>query len=278
MRKRSKGDLLTRVKYPVEPLWERQLWKVAESYEVKDGKLFPQGKECARHYAPLKTPELPTELQRVATGNLSPIEFAGQFGLLGYRNLTGYQQHEGDPLDWVVAHARTVHFCLQFIGMLQEDASEEEIRYELEQFPDGPYALLEKIIEIDLRCDISPPKNETEKKLRGHVKASHVARIEVCKFVSYNIERVGRRLLTDRFATKIDSYISFHAMIEAVYWQLADRIEGGGVRRCLACKQFFVARDKRQQYCPPWPGSTRSRCSARLNVQNFRSREKVGEA
>jgi hypothetical protein len=82
---------------------------VAEDYVIKNGVLFPQGK--ARAYAPLKSVELPSELQRIATGELTPADFSREFGLLGYGALTR-KAEKGDPIPWILAHARTVCFCL----------------------------------------------------------------------------------------------------------------------------------------------------------------------
>src|SRR5690348_15933564 len=100
VRKHVKSDLLT---YQKHDPWESQMWAVAEAYEQRDGRIFPAG-EASRPYFPFKTPELPTELQRVSTGELSPLEFVQQFGLLGYGNFRGFRE-ECDPVDWIMAHA-----------------------------------------------------------------------------------------------------------------------------------------------------------------------------
>ena len=80
-------------------------------------------------------------------------------------------------------------------------------------------------------------------------------------------------MMTGPIGSRAESFFLSQATIEAVYWQLADKIEAKMILRCSECRRFFVARDKRQQYCPPLPGSARSRCSSRLNVRNFRDRE-----
>jgi len=278
MGKHVKSDLLT---YPKQAAWNRQMWHVAPDYQIVRGVLREKSEIAGHLYAPLTQVELPTELQRMAAAepseSLSPLEFARQFGLLGYDRLASNPRsmekvkgtpakkpRGGDPLDWIQAHARTVRFCVHFLGLLEED-DDPKLQWELEQVSPGPYAMGLGLFNL--------PVDDIHWGLKHDIPAAALVRQHISRIVSENIADVRRFLFTDMRCTRIESFISFHGMIEAVYWQLADRIDGGGIRRCLACKEFFVARDKRQQYCPPFPGSTRSRCSSRLNVQTFRSRQ-----
>jgi hypothetical protein len=276
--KRVKVDLLT---YPAKPLG-RQLWTVAKQYEVIDGVLREKGIRGLRSYYPLTSVELPTALARISSetreNRLSPVDFALEFGLLGHDKLVTegrwfgasridrVQVRGGDPVEWIQAHSRAVGFCIRFMGLLEE-GDETEIRDELEIIKPGPYAAEARIVNL-------PSAAHINRMLKENVPASAIVRRFIGTLITENIVRVRRRMSLDMFGTRIDSSLYFPAMIAAVYWQLADRLEGGGIRRCLGCKEFFVARDKRQQYCPAWPGSTRSRCSSRVNVRIFRAAQK----
>ena len=90
-------------------------------------------------------------------------------------------------------------------------------------------------------------------------------------FINRNIQGI-QRSLREGAQGHSKSFFTFRATIEAVYWQLADLLEGGQVRRCEECGRFFPAKDKRQRYCPPAPDRKRSRCASRFTVRAFRGR------
>lgn len=293
MEKRVKSDLLT---HQNGGFWSRS--NVAKQYQIADGLLRRVGDGCARTYNPFAEVELPTALARICSEEISPLEFASDYGELGYTALvrtalvpsfsaclpkspewkaahTAYKNYqdalysaarnlpEGDPEDWLLAHSRTVALCLEFIGLLEE-GDEEQIREAIEGVQRGPYARGVHLFTMSTR--------DWRKSLQDGVPASALIRRNLSDIISENIAGVRRWLVTDPHCTRSESFFLCNAMIEAVYWQLADRMEAKMVRRCLECRRFFVSRDKRQQYCPPLPGSSRSRCSSRLNVKNWRDR------
>lgn len=289
MRKHVKHDLLTPPQLNPENTGPGfiQTWSVLSGpcgYVVTDGFLqAPKDPTSARWYNPFAEYELPTQLARIATGELSLEEFAGRFGLLGYENLfrqtmlaramPGREllrqlsrdkaiRKGGEPVKWVLAHSRTVALCLQLIGVLEE-ADSQAIVEAVETTTPGPYAWglgVGKLSTAFARQTL-----EVRPKLHAGI-----ARGWLRNFITENIAGISRRMDMDAYGTRLASFFSFRAMIQTVYWQLADKVEGGGIRRCLECKRFFLARDKRQQYCPPFPGATRSRCSSRLNTSSFR--------
>jgi hypothetical protein len=220
-----------------------------------------------RAYNPFSTVELPTALARITTDDVSPIAFASEFGLLGYDRLiqpgSPQKARGGDPIDWILAHSRTVALCINLIGLIEE-GDNTEMEYVLENAGRGPYAWSSELVYL--------PTDSIRHELQKRTPASAIARNYLSRYITENIVGVTRILNTDAHRTRLASLFTFRAMIEVVYWQLTDRAEYGGVRHCAQCKHFFVARDKRQQYCPPFPGSTRSRCSSNFNVKNFRSR------
>lgn len=248
---------------------------------------------------PFSEEGLPTAVARVSSGDITPLDFVSHFGELGYSRLvrtsllpyfssclpksakwkaaySAYQNFrdaaikaardlpDGDPVDWLMAQSRTVALCLNFIGSLA-NGDEYETRDALEGVTRGPYAMRDRIVTL--------PVKEWRESLSRGVAPSTIIRRPLSDMITENIAGIRRWLITDPFGSRSDSFFLHTGMIEAVYWQLADKMEAKMVRRCAECKRFFVARDKRQQYCPPLPGSTRSRCSSRLNVRNLRSRQ-----
>jgi hypothetical protein len=292
MGKRVETDLLTysRGGFPALAL-------VSERYRVAKGLLHHVGNDVKRTYMPFSEPGLPTALARISSEEVTPLEFASVYGELGFSRLVrralspefsaclpktdewkmahaGYRGYrdaiwaacrglpEGDPLDWLMAHSRTVALCLQFIGLL-ESGDEMAIREEVECIQaHKPYAKRAQLIRLPVR--------EWRESLKRH-SASVIIRPQLCHLITENIAGVRREFITDPFNSHADSFF-FGSTIEAVYWQIADKMEAKMVRRCDECHRFFVARDKRQRYCPALPGSTRSRCSSRLNVNNHRER------
>ena len=297
MRKRIKDDLLTYSNsgFP-------SLAVVSQRYEITKGLLHPVGNGVVRTYMPFSESSLPTALARVSSGQISPLEFASMYGELGFswivrrELLPGFSVSlprtnewkaahiryrayrdavysasrslpEGDPLEWLMAHARTVALCLQFIGLL-ECGDEMATREEVECIPaHKPFARGVHLVHLPVR--------RWRNSLKGH-RASQVIRPQLCNLITQNISGVRREFITDPFNSHVGSFF-FGATIEAVYWQLADNMEAKMVRRCDECHRFFIARDKRQRYCPALPGSTRSRCSSRLNVKNHRERRGLND-
>lgn len=66
-----------------------------------------------------------------------------------------------------------------------------------------------------------------------------------------------------------EAELRFRALVEVVYWQLADKIGVRGPRRCR-CGMYFFPRDERQRFCPPPPGVRESRCGRRFRMQKSR--------
>jgi hypothetical protein len=301
MGKRVKGDMLT-YQNPTFP----SLSHVAKEYQVTNGVLQRVGRGFTRSYQPFYEAGLPDALARISEDaeleDVKLLEFASKFGELGYSQIVrstlfpsfprdlskspdwkdahdafenyvyvlskGHGQiPEGDPVRWVKAHSRTVALCLNFIGLLNI-GDEDEIRDELESVPRGPYAVRDQIVPL-------PVKEWRAHLEEGRLRPSIIIRHPVCNLITENIAGVRRRLITDPLGSRSESFFFPAATIEAVYWQLADKMEVKMIQRCAECRRFFIARDKRQHYCPPLPGSTRSRCSSKLNVRNFRIRPPV---
>src|SRR5262249_57668232 len=118
--------------------WDR--WAV-QTADLADGWVLFEFDQ-RRIYAPLEHQELPHQFARIATGIEDLPKFVNAYGRLGWYELisdesgnwrkpsdgwfqwawTTYQslvqEHEArgvyaEPLDWIVAHARTISWCLE---------------------------------------------------------------------------------------------------------------------------------------------------------------------
>jgi hypothetical protein len=262
VRKHIKADLLT---YP-SPSPECagsgyiQAWAVAKSYRITANGLLCEDESAGwtRSYNPFCEWNLPTALARVATGTSSPLEFAAEFGLLGYDHLRlPKEPRGGEPIEWILAHSRTVRFCLDWIGMFEE----------------GDTFVIEDALKHQTSGRYAWGAVSGNLKKRDMGLSAGVVRRRVASFITENIRGITRRMETDLLGTRARSLFTFRGMIETIYWQLANKLDQGGIRRCNACRSIFVARDKRQNYCPAFPNATRSRCSSKLNTANFRNRQ-----
>jgi hypothetical protein len=74
-----------------------------------------------------------------------------------------------------------------------------------------------------------------------------------------------------------ESRFRFTALVQVVYWQLADLAGSRYLRQCLECKTLFFASDNRQVFCPPPAGVRESRCAKRHQMRELRNRKQAGD-
>jgi hypothetical protein len=86
-----------------------------------------------------------------------------------------------------------------------------------------------------------------------------------------NVSRIYRYVATDEKG-KDRSFFGFHAVIDVVYWHLANLIDGGIVKRCEAdrCDGLFIQSDPRQRYCPKRFRQQESPCATRQRQRERR--------
>lgn len=283
------------------------LWPVAPEYRIVDGHVCPmvdgrfiqQGsfhssKGCSL-YLPMARPEIPGELAKAATGRESDIlTFASHNGLLGYpqelldTRLLGLARLSvpdegeeepplrGDPLPWVLAHARTVQLVLDLLARLDDD---QELRVFLQTLT----VRTGNLETIDFNCA-----------RRGYAYQMHSTRAQrpgegprdvaldlVATLLNEGLRGgVSRCLVVEHQKDKrqgFSSLFQFHNLLDCVYWHLADAAAGNWVRRCKnpKCGAFFVARSEKVKYCPPQfvPGfenKSVSQCMNRDKARKYR--------
>lgn len=230
--------------------------------------IVPTGKKTYR-YDPIQADELLDALLKVAQGDLKAVEFADQYGLLGYNYIVPEVNRckGGDPLNWFLATARTVHAISELIARIKGEREEERdflAEYLREEIPNGPYALGGRVVEVPLRRRaskrnlISVATNLTRYLLNG------------------NLGTTGRRLQAT--GNGLRTVFTFRALVDVVYWQLADQIGNSAIQRCAECGRIFIAKNSRSRFCPPTGGKKISRCKTRFNVREFRkSQQRKGK-
>jgi len=79
-----------------------------------------------KDYRPGDDPSLPKKFARIRDGNETDVlKFVSRHGALGHDSLAMLQGHRewcagGDPIDWILAHAKTVALCLQLTELIQK--------------------------------------------------------------------------------------------------------------------------------------------------------------
>ena len=245
------------------------LWHRREKVIQEGGVLKIQHKvSTGEFYAPAANPDLPCYLAEVHAGRITPQQFASEFGLLGHFALVPPERRMGgDPIRWFMAHARTVYTCIQLLAEAQSGDA-QHLRSILNSFPAGPYAEQGRIYQKTFIATCDWPKRPRA-----------VAFLIVRNLINPNLEGI-RFKLHEAKNRGGHIWLGFRALIEVIYWHLANLAangrDGRSIHRCVECGQFFIAKDERQQYCPHPLAKGRSRCASRHNVRLHRKKERRG--
>lgn len=249
---------------------------VREEYDIAPGGVLIGRGNFARWYAPSAHPELPQFVAKLAEADEAALlAFAKTWGVLGFTGLTrdpiqamytwpdGQVTMGGDPLGWMRAHGRTVQLCLQLTEALQKNdaaaidrltghSSLVDMSVSLPTQPGAAFEelLVAKLATIHpLSVHLNAPAFDRARKVRAGI-------------INPNIAHVRRALLRDDDGGE-KSFFVYVAMIEAVYWHLANAAEGGIVMRCKrpGCGALFIQRHRSQEYCAPRGNQRESPCA-----------------
>ena len=290
------------------------LWQVAPEYRIVDGHVCAlvdeqpvqhsavhpaQGR---RTYLPMARPELPAEFAKAATGKESDVlAFVGTYGLLGYElevlgtrliQLVGAPEPEpdpkgdGDPLTWILAHAKTVQLVLELLGLLDVDeharGNAASSFLESLKVQDGDYETI-NYLAARRGCFYPTQHMRPTTAAEGHrVLALNI----VADVLNENSAGgVSRELLVEPQEDGQQGFtamFTFRNLLDCVYWHLADAASGGWVRRCgnPECGAFFVTKSARVKYCPPPMGHLgvspcMNRCKQRKYRENLKTKPRA---
>ena len=267
-----------------------------------DGWIYADG-EAAPPYVVTGEDDLPTQFARVVEpvgrrfdAHLPPLlEFCGRFGLVGYTALAGprlvgnlgtataiatrtksrlrpngkdgqlsIELRAGDSIHWALRHATNVRLILALhrgtqgwtkLDPLLDQLGRTQIPLTTPQSKEGR-TLWQKPLKLDL-----PTVRQTHTPFV-------VARQVLAALLQPNVGAVDREIST----TLGEPHFPFRlrALIDAIYWQLADSVQGNVEVRECQCGALFFARDPRQQCCPKLPGQRESRCTKRFRMRSLR--------
>jgi hypothetical protein len=261
-------------------------WPQWSEYELMKGWLSPCGDP--RPHRQLDDFDLVNPFARLGSlplegwGTAFREQFVNRFGLLGQTVLAGKsrrvrgQQRMGDNLVWAMAHARNVDRILRLHkGRFSDlDGLLESLAYRRVRTREiGQKEWLQNLHPMTIQVPILEEPWQVgigRENLFPEGAASSplsVQRLVIAQLLNPNIAGVNRRYDT----TRGEPVFHCRALIEVIYWQLADRLGVCKVRRC-ECGALFFAADARQKFCPPIEGKKESACAKRFYMRRFRLR------
>jgi hypothetical protein len=237
-------------------------------------------------YSPLDHPELVNELRDLKEGDEKAVRrFVVRYGFLGYQTLmereirkpadSKYDPLLSEPFNWIWHHARTVRLLLDAVQVLQQkDAKQRET---------SAHRFAKDLLKLDPENSELVTLSETSQSVSVRValramlgwRAIALGNVSAgladfsLSILKENMRGVGR---VPQFGPRgFSSDFHFPALVSSIYWQIQDGLDGGGLRRCQACKKLFFSTHANQLYCPAAPGK-KSKCGSRYRKQSERKR------
>lgn len=240
----------------------------------------------AELYMPMARPELADRFARVSEGSdAAVLEFCRRYGLVGYGSeLSLFEEAamqrlhppcpDGDPVSWIVAHAKTVALLMELAEGLSDDARLRALvaRHTVRTDDGG-----EAFALTSARRGAKLPGQGT---VRLFAEPFNTVQLALTNTIDANLAgAVSRALLYEEQANGelgFTSYFDPRNLLGAIYWQLADAVTGGTLRQCALskCQRPFIATSERQKYCPPAMGAGISSCMNRDKQQRFRAKRR----
>lgn len=267
-------------------VWDR--WGVGDS-RVSDGWLLTSVDE-RRIYAPLEHKELPHAFAKLADKPIGVMTFVEAYGRLGWRELQGAAAASNDgwiertrdryralidsghtdalnaePIDWILAHARTVQWCLAAGHALAlQGARRDRACTALADTLPRPAGLADRISSTPL----------TRESTRQEVHIAQFVAQMASDYLTTNLRGVRRRV---EFAEgRLRTFWGGRVLLDSIYTLVADGVTRGTLKQCEApdCGAVFIQTDARERYCPPREGLSKSTCMNRMRVRKQRNRSK----
>ena len=237
------------------------------------------------------------------------VAFVETFGPLGFTALQGERTRvtlegkkqliDGDRIDWFLAHAGNVSLVLGLQGALAafgaygEPPQKAPVR-------ENALATLKRILGQEAQVKL--PVKVGLGRFRATAPRSHPPRIPTTSAPWYvpmeakrlrviqkhlqqqnrrQIADAGKLLLAELFNPNLgsvrrtfdpksgSSVFHFRALIEAIYWQIADK--GKALRQCEECGLWFFPNDARRKFCPNPTSGRESKCGKRNFMRKLRT-------
>lgn len=245
------------------------IWPVREKYEIKNGMLIGSG-ETKNYRLPMAYREIAWEAAKLhKKDEKTLLDFAHRFGHFGYSKLVPVDKRtEGDPLKWIWIQAQKANLTLQLLTALNQEDEQAALKV-IETLK------VDEEVILDWDFNELPFGNIGVGGKITHSTALEFAITILKELLNENVKGIRRKAFLTKDPYKIKSYFHFDALIQVVFWQLFDAAENGEFRRCKQCQAPFIARDKRQRFCPARYGEKESRCTIAYRVRRYRDKEKA---
>jgi hypothetical protein len=261
---------------------------VAADYRVERGFVLPlvdgkpieyvdihRGLRRMKQYMPMAHPELPAEFAKIdGRGQDAVLAFVRLYGLpglwkyqLGAPRRHGPEPLCGDPLAWILAHARSVRLVGELARALNDEAQLAQQIEELRVTGPGigfplSFPLMRRDGRYPSSWAIAEQATPRDTALWLVTAQLNNALAGVQRIVVFTEGHLESRFVPD-------------SLIDCIYWLLADAVVGSTLRRCSACGRFFVTTHDRMKFCPPPMGlNGPSRCMNREKVRRWREEQR----
>lgn len=237
---------------------------------------------------PFREPTLPTEFYNIRDAKTA-IAFERQYAPLGYDSLVNdpSERKGGDPLDWILDHARFVRLALDLIEAIAGEERQQLIKLlnsvmmDTSPFPKDAQAQYQANSVLTFPSGAYKVSLASRRPLNGK-DAEGIARGVIAELVTHNTENVRSKLVARLKDLIWGQY--YHALIEIVWsmaGELAARSSQGNIdlRKCLWCGAVFQVTHKRQRFCPPLesPYYSRKQSSCGLKYRQHKLKMKKGD-
>jgi hypothetical protein len=179
----------------------------------------------------------------------------------------------GDELAWALDHARNVDLILTLEagvrGRGRKELSAALDDLERHQRPQsnrrhdrglGPLGENWRLRVPTLTPPWHVPLEVEIRDMRSANTDKITAQSLLAALIAPNLAGVPRVTVVDGNPPRFHDVFQFIALIQVIYWQIADRIGSKRLQRCDWCRAWFLATDGRQRFCLPPPGVRESRC------------------
>ena len=256
-----------------------QVWGVAPAQRYRiSGNLLVEDGAGTRSYDPASNPRLLQAITRFHLGRVTAEKFASDFGLFGFDRLLPHDRGiarqnfsiHSDPIEWMRAHARGVSVAFELLTALPDIppwARDLDDAISPGRLEPADYGVLAEVKRIDFRWikEEFEFANSLHRKQKTGVTPFMLVRHQAHKIVSSiinpNIARI-RHELTFTSDGRVVPMIRFSAMIEAAYWQLANRLTGSFFRNCQGCGLPLITSKSKQFFCT-------TQCNQRYRSRKF---------
>jgi len=240
------------------------------------------------------------------TNEVSLQEFNSRYGLLGYHRLNESEMlrrdetWHGDPVPWALAHARVAAGILDVTAIINDvRAAKKKLdrnsligllrallcefgKMGLERvFAVGPSRRWEGFTWTTPESFVSRTKFQLQKRFGSNWGSDPIGTayyvlawiinqyIRHVRFEFISLDYFARGFGMTESVPRFGPELRWDAMIQVIYWQLAEQV-GGAFQRCLRCGLIFPMRSGKDKYCSP-------RCSDAMRSKKYRASHPGGK-